>query len=176
MNINHKIEYVEGPFDTTKGKLVCVMHDKYADVSLCFKANMNIPFAKIKLFTKDLFVDAEATMEDAYKLGNEIVKRWNDNNQINKLTAEFIKRKGFVLGDTIKEDGFYYEHYTHPVFNELTIFFNYYDDKSITYDIELHGQEIFNTGEKELLILMGVLRKPVPTRPSVRIKPVTSNL
>lgn len=79
MKIKHKFTHVNGDFDTDTGAIICVQRTKYAEVVLCFKANMNIPFAEIKLFDTDLYKDAEATMEDAYKLGREIAHRWNSN-------------------------------------------------------------------------------------------------
>lgn len=75
--INHLIEFVNGPFDTTTGKLVCVKSPKYGKVELCFAENMNIPFACIKLHTRDRAVDADAVLESAYTLGQEIARRWN---------------------------------------------------------------------------------------------------
>lgn len=75
--INHLIEFVTGPFDTTTGKLVCVKSPKYGRVELCFKESMNIPFAQIKLHTRDRAVDADAVLESAYTLGQEIARRWN---------------------------------------------------------------------------------------------------
>lgn len=78
MEINHKFEHVNGAFETETGKLVCVGKQKYGEVMLCFKANMNIPFATIKLYSKDLASHADATFEDAYKLGKEICRRWNE--------------------------------------------------------------------------------------------------
>ncbi len=78
MEINHKIEFVDGPFDTDTGKLIAVQNPKYGSVTLCFKANMNIPFAKIKLHSNDLAVDADAVLDDAYNLAEEIARRWNE--------------------------------------------------------------------------------------------------
>lgn len=77
MQINHKLEFVSGSFDTIAGKLICVKNPKYGRVDLCFAADMNIPFARIKLHSKDLAVDADAVMNDAYALGQEIARRWN---------------------------------------------------------------------------------------------------
>ena len=84
MVIKQKFDCVEGSFETDAGNLVCVRKDKYAEVTICFKENMNIPFAKIRLHSKDLFVDAEATMDDAYNLGNEICKRWNEYGEMKR--------------------------------------------------------------------------------------------
>lgn len=77
MLINHRIEFVSGPFDTDTGKLVCVPQPKYGRVLLCFKERMNIPFAEIKLHTSDRLVDANAVLDDATRLGEELAKRWN---------------------------------------------------------------------------------------------------
>lgn len=85
MEIKQKFNFVEGNFDTIQGELVCVMKEKYTEVTLCFKENMYIPFAKIKLYSKDLYVDAKEVMDDAYKLGNEICRRWNEFEQSKKL-------------------------------------------------------------------------------------------
>ncbi len=77
MQINQQFEFVKGPFDTETGELVCVQNSTHTRVDLCFKANMNIPFAQIKLFDDGLYVSAKATINDAYALGQEICKRWN---------------------------------------------------------------------------------------------------
>lgn len=74
MEINHKFEFVDGAFDTEKGELICIQKWKYNEVKLCFKAGMNIPFATIKLHSRDAF-------GDAVKMGEEIVNRWNDAKQ-----------------------------------------------------------------------------------------------
>ncbi len=77
MQINHRIEHVTGAFDTDTGQIICVQSAKHAEVELCFKAGMNVPFATIKLYTKDLWVDAKAVFPDAVALGKEIERRWN---------------------------------------------------------------------------------------------------
>jgi hypothetical protein len=81
MKIKQKFDFVEGDFDTEDGKLICVRKDKYAEVTLCLKENMYIPFAKIKLYSTNKYLDAKEVMDDAYNLGNEICKRWNDFNK-----------------------------------------------------------------------------------------------
>ena len=80
MKIKQKFKFVEGDFDTDNGKLVCVRQYKYAQVTLCFKENMYIPFAKIKLHSNDLHIDAKEVIDDAHNLGIEICRRWNDFN------------------------------------------------------------------------------------------------
>ena len=77
MEINHKIQFVEGAFETDTDELICTGSRKYGEVNLCFKANMHVPFAKIKLHSRDRFIDADAVFNDAMKLGNEIAERWN---------------------------------------------------------------------------------------------------
>lgn len=83
MKIKQKFEFVEGDFDTEKGELICVRNDKYCEVKLCFKEKMFIPFATIKLHSKDLYIDAKEVLDDAYNLGMEICKRWNNFNKNN---------------------------------------------------------------------------------------------
>lgn len=78
MEISHRIEYVEGDFDTLTGELVAVQNPKYGSVCLCFKENMNITFAEIKLHSKDLAIDADAVLDSAYSLANEIARRFNE--------------------------------------------------------------------------------------------------
>lgn len=92
MEINHKFDFVEGSFDTETGKLVAVCQDKYADVSLCFKTNMNVPFAKIKLYSKDRFIDAKETMDDAYRLAKEIADRWNSHSKKADAAIIFVEK------------------------------------------------------------------------------------
>lgn len=76
--IDHRFDCVQGTFDTKSGKLVCVGNENYGEVLLCFKENMNIPFAQINLYSRDLAVDADAVFDDALKLGEEIARRWNE--------------------------------------------------------------------------------------------------
>jgi hypothetical protein len=47
---------------------------------LCLESDdgINIPIARIKLFSNDLFVDFIETFDDASKLGEEIARRWNE--------------------------------------------------------------------------------------------------
>lgn len=91
MEINHRIEFVSGAFNTETGKLVCVKSPKYGRVELCFAASMNIPFARIKLHSKDLAVDADAVLDDAYRLGREIARRWNVGNDIADLARAALE-------------------------------------------------------------------------------------
>jgi len=77
MEIKQKFQFVDGSFDTEHGELICVRKNKYCLVELCFKEHMYIPFAKIKLHSKDTYADAKEVMDDAYNLGQEICKRWN---------------------------------------------------------------------------------------------------
>lgn len=49
-------------------------------IDLCLESDdgINIPIARIKLFSNDLFVDFIETFDDASKLGEEIARRWNE--------------------------------------------------------------------------------------------------
>lgn len=78
MDISHKLEYVEGDFDTVTGELVAVQNPKYGSVTLCFRANMNITFAEVKLHSRDLAMDADAVLDSAYALAEEITRRFNE--------------------------------------------------------------------------------------------------
>lgn len=78
MEISQKFDGVDGTFETLFGELVCVKKEKYGEVLLCFKSNMNIPFASIKLYSGNRAVDADAVFDDAANLGDEIVRRWNE--------------------------------------------------------------------------------------------------
>ena len=78
MEIKQGFEFVDGSFETTTGELICVCNKKYNSVNLCFKENMNVPFAKIRLYSRDTLMEAEAVFESAVYLGNEIARRWND--------------------------------------------------------------------------------------------------
>ena len=81
MEITPKYAFVEGNIDTLTNKMLCIVTDNHGTVNLCFKEEgcvWNIPFAEIKLFDSDLYVDFKATMDDAKKLGDEINRRWNE--------------------------------------------------------------------------------------------------
>jgi hypothetical protein len=75
MEIKQGFEFVTGNFETTTGELICVCNKKYNSVDLCFKENMNISFAKIRLHSRDTLKNAEAVFESAACLGNEIARR-----------------------------------------------------------------------------------------------------
>ncbi|MDD2633954.1 MAG: hypothetical protein PHW82_00475 [Bacteroidales bacterium] len=79
-----------------------------------------------------------------------------------KLTVDFIKAKGFQLDSTTHEDelGFYYEEYSHPSYGrDLVVFFNYFINGSITYDVESSMGELQNVGTDELEVLLRVIVK-----------------
>lgn len=78
MKIKHRFDGVSGDFDTLTGNIICVGNKKYGAVDLCFKENMNIPFASIKLYSSNRAVDADATFDSAVTLAREIARRWND--------------------------------------------------------------------------------------------------
>jgi hypothetical protein len=81
MEITPKWDLCEGSFDTKEVKMLCVPNKNHGCVNLCIKEPnncWNFPIAQIKLHSKDLYVDFEATYEDAVKLGEEIARRWNE--------------------------------------------------------------------------------------------------
>ncbi len=84
MKITPKFQFVSGSFDTDTAEMVCVKSTKYGEVSLCIKSNMNIEFASIKLYDGNRAVDADATFQDACKLGDEITNRWNSRRKEGK--------------------------------------------------------------------------------------------
>lgn len=113
MEINHKIKFADGPFETETGEIICVANYWLVTVNLCFKANKVIPFAEIKLHSEDLLADAKATFEDASKLGEEIAHRWNVSKDYeskwkeqNELTekwfqeAKRLESQNVVLNDS----------------------------------------------------------------------------
>lgn len=84
MDITPKFEYIKGSFDTKTNKMLCIASDNHGTVQLCFKeqdCGWNIPFAEIKLFDSELYIDFKATLADAKKLGDEIARRWNECNE-----------------------------------------------------------------------------------------------
>lgn len=91
MNIGaDHIQDVSGSFDTENDPIVCVGNKKYGKVSLCFKAGIYVPFAVIKLYSRNLAKDADATYDDALALGKEIERRWNSP----LLKEEEVNRDG----------------------------------------------------------------------------------
>lgn len=75
--VQHRIDFVDGPFDMRSGRLACVGNRKYGHVSLCFRAGMNVSFAPIQLHSRDLASEADEVFDDAMRLGEEIARRWN---------------------------------------------------------------------------------------------------
>ncbi len=96
--LKHKFENVSGSVSIDKLKIVSVSKPKYASVDLCIKAGCNIPFAEIRLYSRDRFVDAEYCFESAKALGKEIEDRYNSHDALlaacraaSKLYASFPK-------------------------------------------------------------------------------------
>lgn len=88
MKITPKLEYVSGSFDTDNCEMVSVSRYKYKTVNLCIRSENGflVPLAEIKLYDSELYVDADATFEDAKAFGEEIAKRWN--KQTNKTITQ----------------------------------------------------------------------------------------
>lgn len=104
MIIKHRIEHVNGDIDTDTAQLTCVLNRNHANVYLCIDANMSIPFAKIKLHSKDMFSEARAIENEAYKFGEEIAKRWNKYNDMKDL----LSKAGSLIEDLHERDEFKY--------------------------------------------------------------------
>ena len=96
--IGMKFSFIEGVFDMNTNELICVSKDKYKDVHLCFKGNINVTFAEIKLSDTDKFVDKSATFEDTTKLGEEICRRFNNYN-VKAQTNMHLKQGDSASGD-----------------------------------------------------------------------------
>jgi len=86
-DITHKFENVTGSISLDEIEIIAVSSKKNARVDLCIKANMNIPFAKIQLYSRDRFVDADACFDSAVDLGEEIERRWRLQAESEKLQA-----------------------------------------------------------------------------------------
>lgn len=105
MIITPKIDYLEGYFDTKKVRMNCVTSKNRGRIDLCLESDdgINIPIARVKLFSNDLFVDFIETFDDASKFAEEIAPEpiyirfvYDDtfNNHINdyNFTDLFIKQ------------------------------------------------------------------------------------
>lgn len=112
MILKHKIAFVEGDIDTERVQLISVHNPKYGRIDLCFKANMHIPFAKIKLHSTDTYGDAKKVENDAARLGNEIAKRWNEHGE---MVEVLIDSKNLL--DRITESPDEIEDWKYSVFN-----------------------------------------------------------
>lgn len=82
MNIKFIGDCVVGETSLDELKIICVSSEKYKTVDLCIKGNMYIPFAKIKLFDTNRFIDAKKSFECATALGEEIAKAFNNRKEI----------------------------------------------------------------------------------------------
>jgi hypothetical protein len=81
MKITPKWEFCEGNFDTKEVEMVCIPSDNHGQVTLNIREkghNTSFGIAKIRLHSKDLYVDFKETFADATALGNEIARRWNE--------------------------------------------------------------------------------------------------
>ena len=104
MEIKHLIENLNeatGVFETNTGELVCVSSHKYREVELCFKESWNLPFATIKLYSRDLFQDADQVFKDAKILGMEIARRWNEAKALEEKNKSLLS-VAICLGDDLE--------------------------------------------------------------------------
>lgn len=88
MEITPKFQYIKGSFDTKEVNLVLVPKQKHGEVLLCVKepgSGFNLPIGEITLYDSELYVDFEATLDDATKLGEEICRRFNEFPKDKKL-------------------------------------------------------------------------------------------
>lgn len=92
MKIKQNFDIVTGTFDTDTDEIICIKDEKYCEVTLCFKSNLYIPFAKIKLYSGDTYSKAKLVIDDAANLGQEICKRWNSGPlpDVLPITEEYI--------------------------------------------------------------------------------------
>lgn len=101
MKINHRIDFLEGAFDTDTDRLICVSNKKYGRVSLCLEpgeGGMSIGIAQIKLYSSNLAVDADAVFADACNLAQEIERRWRACPELLRGLAD-MRRRGVIPED-----------------------------------------------------------------------------
>jgi hypothetical protein len=98
MKIKFISNCVDGEIPLDELEIVCVPMEKYAEVQLCIKSNMNIPFAKIKLFDTDRWVDAEKSFEAATALGNKIAYEFNDRHKASEMSENLSKGRHYLMG------------------------------------------------------------------------------
>lgn len=88
MEIKHRFENVEGNITLDELEIISVSSKKNVKVDLCIKSNMNIPIARIKLYSRDRFVDAKVCFESAEAIGKEIERRWKLKDENKKLKSD----------------------------------------------------------------------------------------
>ena len=157
MEIKHRFENVIGNINLDELEIISVASKKNATVSLCIKANMNIPFAKIKLYSRDKFVDAEACFESAEVIGKEIERRW-------QLQAELDKHRWIPVSEKLPEESGAYLvmlNYLHP--RNLSIKMRHPAVESFFHDDAMWGTEKAITHWKPIILpdqaLQGTGRK-----------------
>ncbi len=101
--LKHRFEGVTGSISIDELEIISVSKKKYAEVYLCIKSNMNLPFAKIKLYNTDRFIDAESCFESAKALGKEIERHWQRPDCQPEPTADAIKILKKRYGKTVAE-------------------------------------------------------------------------
>jgi len=91
MEIKHEFENVTGDISLEELEIISVPRSKHATVDLCIRSNMNIPFARIKLYSGNLFIDAATCFGSAKALGKEIEMRWQlkaENDKLKRMIDE----------------------------------------------------------------------------------------
>ncbi len=104
MEIVHRLEHVGGTVLIENLEIISVSSRKHCAVDLCIKSNMNIPFAAIKLYSSDRYVDAEACFESAEAIGKEIEGRWKLQAEIKNLQKALQKISIFAQNDDSGEN------------------------------------------------------------------------
>lgn len=78
--------------------------------------------------------------------------------QSQRLTEDFVKKHGFSFNERIEEEDFAWNEYRNAKYPMITIFFNYYADGKITYDVEIESWALHNVDKSRFLTLLNMLK------------------
>ena len=102
MSIRFIMDGVHGELLLESAEMHCVSKRKYVSVELGVseKGCMIVPFAKIKLYASDKFVDAEKTFADAKELGEAIAVAWNNRKEVQQRQVVLT-----IIANTRSDEG-----------------------------------------------------------------------
>ena len=82
----------------SEGKITCKGNEALDTVSLCLHDDEGIKFSTIRLYTGGRFADAFDSYNDALKVGDEIVRRW-DAVELREISEETEQENDSCLGE-----------------------------------------------------------------------------
>lgn len=79
--------------------------------------------------------------------------------QSQRLTADFVKKHGFSFSGKVVENEFTWKQFLSKDYPVIVIFFNYFSNGQVTYDVLFEDIELHNIDKSRFVTLLNMLKK-----------------